>query len=223
MQYMKRSILSIVMFAMAAFTFGQASPISAGFHVGGSNYLGEIGGKLAPRASVIDANIITTSPSVGIFLRYASNDRVRISGEVNYVHIRQSDANAEDPARQARNLNFRNRMFEFGFRSDFTVFSLSNRQGLRNYTRPGRLSFKVFVFTGCYGVLHNPQAQVTHDPNNEWGDYWYDFDRYAQKAKWRNTEPSSQRFLWESEWKLAWAMVGPWAWKHRGEGRSPIT
>jgi hypothetical protein len=174
MQYMKRSILFIVMFAMAAVTFGQASPLSAGFHVGGSNYLGEIGGKLAPRASVVDANIITTSPSAGVFLRYASNDRIRISGEVNYVHIRQSDTNADDPARQARNLNFRNRMFEFGFRSDFTVFSLSNRQGLRNYTRPGRLSFNVFVFTGCYGVLHNPQAQVTHDPNNEWGDYWYD-------------------------------------------------
>ena len=31
-----------------------------------------------------------------------------------------------------------------------------------------------FVFTGCYGVLHNPQARVTHDPDNLWGDRWFD-------------------------------------------------
>lgn len=174
MQHMKSFVLSFVMSAMAVVACGQSSPLSAGFHLGGANYLGEIGGKFDPRASVIDANIITTSPSAGVFLRYAANDRVRVSGEVNYVHIRQSDSNAEDPARQARNLNFRNRMFEFGFRSDFTVFSMSNQQGMRNYTRPGRLSFNVFVFTGCYGVLHNPQAQVTHDPDNQWGDRWFD-------------------------------------------------
>lgn len=174
MQHMKSFIVSIVMSGMALVAFGQASPLSAGFLLGGSNYLGEIGGKLDPRASIIDANIITTSPTTGIFLRYAANERIRISGEVNYVHIRQSDKNAEDAARQGRNLNFRNRMFEFGFRSDFKVFSISDRQGVRNETKPGRLSFDVFVFTGCYGVLHNPQAQVTYDPNNNWEDRWYD-------------------------------------------------
>lgn len=152
----------------------QNAPLSAGFSMGGSNYLGEIGGKFDPRASLLDADIITTSPAFGGFLRYAANDRVRVSGEVNYVHIRQADENAEDPARQARNLNFRNRMVEFGFRSDFTVLSIADRSSNRNFAKPGKLSLNAYVFTGIYGVLHNPQAQVTYDPNNQWEDRWYD-------------------------------------------------
>ena len=174
MQIVKRFIPIVALLMSASIGLAQQIPLSAGFVLGGANYLGEMGGKYEPRASLLDTDIITTSPTFGAFLRYAANDRVRISGEVNYVHIRQADRNAQDPARQARNLNFRNRMVEFGFRTDFTVFQISNRSGNRNFARPGRLSVKGFVFTGAYGVMHNPQAQITHDPNNEWEDRWYD-------------------------------------------------
>ena len=174
MQFVKCSIPVVVLLMSASIGLAQQTPLSAGFVLGGSNYLGEIGGKYEPRASLLDADIISTSPTFGAFLRYAANDRVRISGEFNYVHIRQADHNAEDPARQARNLNFRNRMVEFGFRTDFTVFHISDRSNNRNFARPGKLSVRGFVFTGAYGVLHNPQAQITYDPNNEWEDRWYD-------------------------------------------------
>ena len=174
MQFVKQLIPVVLMMLIAGTAAAQHTPLSAGFVLGGSNYLGEIGGKFDPRASLLDADIITTSPTIGGFLRYAANDRVRISGEVNYVHIRQADKNAEDPARQARNLNFRNRMVEFGFRTDFTVFHVDDRSTNRNFAKPGKLFIKGYVFTGAYGVLHNPQAQITHDPNNEWEDRWYD-------------------------------------------------
>lgn len=174
MQHMKSFTLSLVFSGMALCAAAQNSPLSAGFHLGGANYLGEIGGKFDPRASLLDADILTTSPALGVFLRYAANDKIRVSGEVNFVHIRQEDSYAEDPARRARNLNFRNRMFEFGFRTDFSVLHVADRRGNRDFTRPGRLSFDVFVFTGVYGVIHNPQAQVTYDPNNEWEDRFYD-------------------------------------------------
>lgn len=174
MQFVKQLVPVVMMVLFAGTAAAQHTPLSAGFVLGGSNYLGEIGGKFDPRASLLDADIITTSPTFGGFLRYAANDRVRISGEVNYVHIRQADKNAEDPARQARNLNFRNRMVEFGFRTDFTVFNIADRSTNRNFAKPGKLFVKGYVFTGAYGVLHNPQAQITHDPNNEWEDRWYD-------------------------------------------------
>lgn len=174
MQHVKHLLLSLTLVLGTNVAFAQNTPLSAGFVLGGSNYLGEIGGKFDPRASLLDADILTTSPTLGGFLRYAANDRVRISGEVNYVHIRQADSNAEDPARRARNLNFRNRMVEFGFRTDITVFHIADRSNNRNFLKPGQLSVRGFVFTGAYGVLHNPQAQITHDPNNEWEDRWYD-------------------------------------------------
>jgi len=174
MQNVKHFILTLTMLFGIGMAAAQHTPLSAGVVLGGSNYLGEIGGKFDPRASLLDTDILTTSPTFGGFLRYSANDRVRISGEVNYVHIRQADANAEDPARRARNLNFRNRMVEFGFRTDFTVFHIKDRSSNNNFSKPGKLFVKGFVFTGAYGVLHNPQAQITHDPNNEWEDRWYD-------------------------------------------------
>ena len=143
MQFVKRFLPIVVLLLSSNIGLSQHTPLSAGFVLGGSNYLGEIGGKFEPRASLLDADIITTSPTVGGFLRYAANDRVRISGEVNYVHIRQADHNAEDPARQARNLNFRNRMVEFGFRTDFTVFHIADRSNNRNFSKPGKLFIQV--------------------------------------------------------------------------------
>ena len=174
MNVMKSPVTIVLFLGFSLVASAQSSPVSAGFHFGGANYLGEIGGKDDPRASVLDADIISTSPAAGAFLRYAINDKVRISGEVNYVHIRQADKNADNPARQARNLNFRNRLFEFGFRADFSVFNIIDRRSMQKYATLGQRSFDVFLFTGLYGVLHNPQAQVTHDPTNAWEDRWYD-------------------------------------------------
>ncbi|MBN30775.1 MAG: hypothetical protein CL845_02070 [Crocinitomicaceae bacterium] len=174
MRLSMRFVPVVILFLSGSIGLAQHTPLSTGFVIGGSNYLGEIGGKFEPRASLLDANIITTSPTIGGFLRYAANDRVRISGEVNYVHIRQADHNADDPARQARNLNFRNRMVEFGFRTDFMVFRIADRSTNRNFSVPGKLFIRGFVFTGAYGVLHNPQAQITYDPDNEWENRWYD-------------------------------------------------
>ena len=99
------------------------------------------------------------------------------------MHIRQADHNAEDPARQARNLNFRNRMVEFGFRTDFTVFHISDRSNNRNFARPGKLSVRGFVFTGAYGVLHNPKRKSPTTPTMSGKIVGTTFDRYELKAK----------------------------------------
>ena len=174
MQSVKKVVPFLFMILGLNNALAQSTPLSFGMSFGGSNYLGEIGGKLDPRASILDLDLITTSPAFGAFLRYAANDYVRVTGEINYVHIRQADANAESPARQGRNLNFRNRMVEFGFRTDFTLFNVGQYRYPRRFNRPGKTSFRAFAFTGVYGVLHNPQAQITDDPNNEWEDRWYD-------------------------------------------------
>ena len=171
---MKSFILSCLIVTTALTAQAQTLPLSAGFLIGGANYLGEIGGKLDPRASLLDVHMLATSPTLGAFLRYDVNHKLRVCANINYVHIRQADKFAENPARQARNLNFRNRMVEFGFRTDFKVLHLSDRKSNSNFTRPGSFSFDAFVFTGLYGVMHNPQAEITYDPNNEWENRFYD-------------------------------------------------
>ena len=60
MQFVKRIIPSVVLLLSANIGLSQHTPLSAGLVLGGSNYLGEIGGKYEPRASLLDADIITT-------------------------------------------------------------------------------------------------------------------------------------------------------------------
>ena len=67
MQFVKCSVPVVVLLMSASIGLAQQTPLSAGFVLGGSNYLGEIGGKYEPRASLLDADIITTSPTVGGF------------------------------------------------------------------------------------------------------------------------------------------------------------
>ena len=64
MQLVKRFLPILVLLLSASIGLAQHTPLSAGFVLGGSNYLGEIGGKLEPRASLLDADIITTSPTM---------------------------------------------------------------------------------------------------------------------------------------------------------------
>ena len=71
MQIVKRFIPIVALLVSASIGLAQQIPLSAGFVLGGANYLGEIGGKFEPRASLLDADIISTSPTFGAFLRYA--------------------------------------------------------------------------------------------------------------------------------------------------------
>lgn len=148
--------------------------LEAGAVVGGSNYLGEIGGFDDPRASVLDVNLSQTSPTFGGFFRVGLHPRIGIKTIVNFVQIKSEDAASINPARQARNLNFRNRMVEFGVLADFVCASIGDitNEGSTNPSFTTSLDFTVHA--GVYGVLHNPMARITYDPNNVWEDRYYE-------------------------------------------------
>lgn len=146
----------------------------AGVLLGGSNYLGEIGGFDEPRSSLLDIPLDQTSPTFGGFLRVGLHPRIGLKTSLNFVQIKSEDASSINPARQARNLNFRNRMVEFGLTAEFVyaiVRDLTN-EGSSNPNFTTNLDFS--VFGGFYGVIHNPMARITYDPNNMWEDRYYE-------------------------------------------------
>lgn len=148
--------------------------LEAGLVLGGANYLGEIGGVYEPRPSLLDIRMNQTSPAVGGFFTVGIHPRVGIKTSVNYVQIKGDDAASSDAARRARNLNFRNRMIEFGLTAEITAATIQDltHEGSSNPSFSTNLELN--VFGGLFGVLHNPMARITYDPNNMWEDRYYE-------------------------------------------------
>jgi hypothetical protein len=153
-----------------------------GLKLGAANYLGDIGGKELPRRDFVwDMHLPQTRYAVGFYGRYKMSKRLSLSLQADHVLIQDADANTTYVPRRARNLNFRNRMFEVGARAEFTIW-YDNDVGNRGYYNP---DFKLYVFGGVSGFYTNPQAKLVYDgdtltanPNNvPVGDFvdntWY--------------------------------------------------
>ena len=148
--------------------------LEAGLILGGSNYLGEIGGIDDPRASLLDIRMDQTSPTIGGFFTVGVHPRVGIKTSVNYVQIKGEDAASSNAARRARNLNFRNRMIEFGLTAEITAATIQDLTNEGSSNPNFTTNLELTVFGGFYGVLHNPMARITYDPNNMWEDRYYE-------------------------------------------------
>jgi len=127
-----------------------------GVGLGASNYLGEIGGQEQTRRDfVYDMKLNRTQYVVGAFARYKLSPQLAANIGFNYGRIRANDNNSTNPARVARNLSFRNDIFEFSFRGEFTLF-YDNDAGGRGFYNP---DFRVYGFLGAAAFNHNPQTR----------------------------------------------------------------
>ena len=129
-----------------------------GFHLGGANYLGEMGGKEDPRKDFIwDLKLNQTRWCVGGFARRKINRMVSINTGLLFFRIQGSDINSENPARVGRNLNFRNNMLEWYLRGEFTIFQDNDLGGRGRY----KTDFRLFGYAGAALFLHNPKGEFT--------------------------------------------------------------
>jgi len=161
--------MRIVIILLAVISLS-ASSVSAqykwdlGIKVGASNYLGDIGGnELTRRDFVWDMKLNDTRMNYAIFARRKMSKRLSLAMNVDYVSIWGFDANSTNPARRARNLNFRNRIFELGGRAEYTIF-YDNDVGGKGYYDP---DYRFFVFAGIAGFYHNPQGRVFSAVNGD--------------------------------------------------------
>src|SRR5690349_24729782 len=94
-----------------------------GFHLGGANYLGELGGKEKPRRDFIwDLKMNQTRWAVGGFARRKINRTFSVSAGAMYLRLQGADSWSQNPARVGRNLNFRNDLIEAYLRGEVTLF-----------------------------------------------------------------------------------------------------
>lgn len=132
-----------------------------GVSVGVSNYLGDIGGKEKTRRDfVADMKMSQTRWNVGGFVRYKWKPKVSLRLALDYLRIEGDDKLSSNPARNARNLNFRNDMFDLGF----TVHGFFYEDNDLGNTYRYKNGFRAYVFGGIGGFYHNPKAFY----NDEW-------------------------------------------------------
>jgi hypothetical protein len=149
-----------LLFIMAGFEVNAQYRWDFGAYAGVANYLGDIGGAEGERRDFLfDMKLNRTNRAFGGFARYKISPQFAVNTGFMYGRIRGNDYNSQNPARVARNLSFRNDIYELSTRLEFTIFYDSDVGG-RGYYNP---DFKMFVFLGAGVMYHNPKARYYGD------------------------------------------------------------
>ena len=161
MHFLMRIIFTVLLFFIAVINTSAQRRLDYGIALGVSNYLGDIGGKEKTRRDfVADLKMAKTRWNVGGFVRYKVHSFVSIKLALDYLRIEGDDKLSLNPARNARNLNFRNDLFDLGLTGQ--VFFYEDNDLGNNYRYSN--GFRAYFFGGVGGVYTNPKALY----NGEW-------------------------------------------------------
>ena len=150
-------ILSILLSTLAVAQYRWDYGVQAGV----SNYLGDIGGKSQTRRDfVADMKLGETRWDPAVFVRYKFSPKLSLRGQFAYLRIQGADSLSTNPARRARNLNFRNDIFELSATPQLTIYE---NQDLGSSYR-FKMAFNFYIFGGVGIMHHNPKA----DLDGEW-------------------------------------------------------
>lgn len=207
---MMRSVLrsSILISLLSAGAVGTQAQYAwdVGLHLGGANYLGEMGGKDQPRRDFVwDMKIGQTRWAVGGFARRKINRLISVNAGLLYMRIQGADELSTYRPRRGRNLNFRNDMFELYLRPEFTIYQDNDLGGRGRY----RLDFRLFGYAGIAAFYHNPKGQLNREGefyalqplNTELADYSTVGVSVPVGIGFHFTQRRRHRFGWDLGWR----------------------
>lgn len=150
-----RPLFILFFLAVSSYTYSQYL-FEYGASAGIANYLGEIGGKEKTRRDFIaDMKLANTRQSLSGFVRYKFHPMFYAKAELMYFRIAGDDKMSTNPARNARNLNFRNDMFDFTATGQFVFYENTDLGSDYRF----RLAFRAYVGTGIGAFYSNPKAE----------------------------------------------------------------
>lgn len=157
---MKKLLLSLALIFCMSMAYSQWL-WDFGAAVGVSNYLGDIGGKEKTRRDfVADMKLAKTRWNIGAFARYKWRPRFSLKLAFDYLRLEGDDKLSTNPGRRARNLNFRNDMFDLAFTAEWFFYENNDLGNTYRY----RNGFRAYVFAGVGGYYSNPKGNL----NGEW-------------------------------------------------------
>jgi hypothetical protein len=146
-------IISLMFIYMAGFSQYR---MDFGLKLGGTNYLGEMGGLQEDgKDFVADIKLQTTRPAFGLFVSYEVSPQFFVSGSIMYGRITGADSLSKAGARYTRNLHFRNDIYELAVRGEVTlldIFDITTKSWLKTHLRG-------YGYVGIASYYHNPEAE----------------------------------------------------------------
>lgn len=148
--------VSIICFILLTTTVTKAQWLwDYGFAIGVSNYLGDIGGKEKTRRDfVADMKMAKTRWNVGGFVRYKVHQKLSVKLALDYLRIEGDDKLSSNPARNARNLNFRNDMFDLAVTGQVFFYEDNDLGNTYRYKN----GFRAYFFAGIGAYYSNPKT-----------------------------------------------------------------
>jgi hypothetical protein len=134
-----------------------------GISIGGSNYIGEVGGGgTEPQPWLLDMNLAKSSVGVGGFYRLNFTRNIAAKLSVNYVRITGADSLSGIATQIGRNLSFRTDIYEAAIQLEYYFFNLRDISRVSN----ARIDFGSYFFVGGGAALFNPKASY----EGKWAD-----------------------------------------------------
>jgi hypothetical protein len=168
---MRKFLLFTLIVSLPSLVFGQYKK-EIGIILGGSSYLGEMGGKSKTRRDfVLDTKLAQTRTNEGIYFRYKVKPKIFVTGTFNHGAIRGADTLSTNPARNGRRLNFKNNIFELGVLGEYVFYQNNGMKGRGGSSRGGsrrggsKKDFRAYVTGGLAWYRHNPKGT---DMNGDW-------------------------------------------------------
>jgi hypothetical protein len=143
------SILALPVFASAQYKW------DLGIKTGAANYLGEIGGGKGTRRNFVpDMKLGETRGAAGAFARMKVRPKISFQFSFDYAHIQGDDKLTANPARNHRNLNFKNNIYEVSAMGQYCFYEVNDLGHSYNY----RNAFHTYVGLGIAAFHHNPKT-----------------------------------------------------------------
>jgi hypothetical protein len=153
---MRNLLITLVVILSTSFAGFSQYYVDYGISAGASNYLGEFGGgEGTGRGFISDMEFSFTRWTLGGFYRYRISPKVAVKGSLNYIRLSGDDVKSDNGPRRARNLNFKNDMFELLVNGEYYIYKVNDVGGTGRY----RADFNLYLFGGIGAFYSNPKGQ----------------------------------------------------------------
>lgn len=145
----------IVLFVLSLYSAKSQWLWDFGGALGATNYLGDIGGGAGTRKDFIsDIKLAKTRWNVGGFGRYKFRPKISLKAAIDYIRLEGDDKLSANPARQMRNFNFRNDIYDMALTAQYYFYENNDLGNTYRY----RNGFRAYFFGGLGGFYSNPKT-----------------------------------------------------------------
>jgi Domain of unknown function (DUF6089) len=149
-----RGVALVALMSVAACCRAQFAEVGAS--AGASNYLGDVGGKYAPKNNFQDMHMSQSRWSVGVYCRYRAGKSWSYSGSIGVTRVSDADRYTANPERRARNMNFRTDILELSAKGEWTLW-YDNDVTNYGYYNP---DMRTYVLFGVSAIMFNPKGSL---------------------------------------------------------------